>query len=154
MPDELTPPPVDQPRIGVDEWVASVEGRRDRYQGVTGAVRRVWDSLPVWGRLLVFLVPAAVFPLFASTGNLFRYGLITLIYALLALGLNITVGFAGLLDLGYIAFFGFGAYTYGFVASGYTGRHWPAELAIPLAIAVAAGVGLVLGLPSRRLVGD
>ena len=49
------------------------------------------------------------------------------------LGLNVTVGFAGLLDLGYIAFFGFGAYTYGFLASGHSGRHWPAELAIPVA---------------------
>jgi ABC-type branched-subunit amino acid transport system permease subunit len=152
--DELTPPPVDQPRIGVDEWVASVEGRRDRYRGATGLVRRAWDGLPVWGRLLVFLVPAAIFPLITSTGNLFRFGLITLLYALLALGLNITVGFAGLLDLGYIAFFGFGAYTYGFVASGYTHRHWPAALAIPLAILVAAAVGLVVGFPSRRLVGD
>jgi branched-chain amino acid transport system permease protein len=154
MADELTPPPVDQPRIGVDEWVASVEGRRDTYRGASGAVRRAWDALPVWGRLLVFLVPAAIFPLITSTGNIFRFGLITLLYGLLALGLNITVGFAGLLDLGYIAFFGFGAYAYGFVASGYTDRHWPAVAAVPLAIAVAAAVGLVVGLPSRRLVGD
>jgi branched-chain amino acid transport system permease protein len=68
--------------------------------------------------------------------------------------LNVTVGFAGLLDLGYIAFFGFGAYTYGFLASGHSGRHWVAELAIPVAIAVAALVGLIVGFPSRRLVGD
>jgi branched-chain amino acid transport system permease protein len=155
MPDDLTPAPApDQPRIGVDEWVASVEERREQYRGVTGAVRRAWDALPPAGRLLVFLVPAAIFPFVTSGGNLFRYGLITLIYALLALGLNLVVGFSGLLDLGYIAFFGFGAYTYGFVASGYTDRHWPAELAIPLAIVVAAVIGLVVGLPSRRLVGD
>ncbi len=154
MPDELTPPPIDQPRIGVDEWVSSVEGRRDRYRGVSGFVRRMWDNLPVWGRLLVFLVPAAIFPQLVSTGNLFRYGLITLLYGLLALGLNVTVGFAGLLDLGYIAFFGFGAYTYGYVASGHTGRHWPAVLAILLAVAVAGTVGLLVGFPSRRLVGD
>jgi branched-chain amino acid transport system permease protein len=155
VPDDLAPaPPPDQPRIGVDEWVASVEDRREQYRGLTGYVRRAWDALPVGGRLLVFLVPAAIFPLVTSTGNLFRYGLITLIYALLALGLNIVVGFAGLLDLGYIAFFGFGAYTYGYVASGHTGRHWPAELAILLAIAVAGVVGLLVGLPSRRLVGD
>jgi branched-chain amino acid transport system permease protein len=155
VPDDLTPqPPPDQPRIGVDEWVASHEERRESYEGLTGYGRRAWDALPPGGRLLVLLVPAAIFPLVTSTGNLFRYGLITLIYALLALGLNVVVGFAGLLDLGYIAFFGFGAYTYGFVASGHTGRHWPAELAIPLAIAVAAVVGLLVGLPSRRLVGD
>jgi branched-chain amino acid transport system permease protein len=155
VPDDVTtPPPVDQPRIGVDEWVASVEGRRDQYRGVSGLVRRGWDNLSAWGRLLVFLVPALIFPLVTSEGNLFRYGLITLIYGLLALGLNVVVGFAGLLDLGYFAFFGFGAYTYGFVASNHTGRHWPAELAIPFAVAVAGAVGLLVGLPSRRLVGD
>ena len=155
MADELTPQvPPDQPRIGVDEWVASVEGRRERYRGPVGWARRAWDTAPPAVRLLAFLVPAAIFPLVTTEGNLFRYGLITLVYALLGLGLNVTVGFAGLLDLGYIAFFGFGAYTYGFVASTHTGRHWQAEFAILLAIAVAALVGLIVGFPSRRLVGD
>jgi branched-chain amino acid transport system permease protein len=144
----------DQPRIGVDEWVASVEGKRERYSGVIGRLRRVWDALPVGGRLLVFAIPAAIFPLVTTEGNLFRYGLITLIYALLALGLNVVVGFAGLLDLGYIAFFGFGAYMYGILASGHSGHHWPAELAIPVVIAGGALLGLLVGLPSRRLVGD
>jgi ABC-type branched-subunit amino acid transport system permease subunit len=148
---ELRP---DQPRIGVDEWVASVEGRRERYRGPIGYLQRLWEQAPVWGRLLVFVVPAAIFPLVTTEGNLFRYGLITLIYALLALGLNLVVGFAGLLDLGYFAFFGFGAYTYGYLASTHSGHHWPAEAAIPVAIVVAALVGLLVGLPSRRLVGD
>jgi ABC-type branched-subunit amino acid transport system permease subunit len=153
--DDLTPrPPPDQPRIGVDEWVASVEGKRERYRGPIGWLRRGWDEAPPGVRLLVFVVPAAIFPLVTTEGNLFRYGLITLLYALLGLGLNVTVGFAGLLDLGYIAFFGFGAYTYGYVASSQTGRHWPPLLAILLAIAVAAAVGLIVGYPSRRLVGD
>ena len=150
MPDEsLTPgqPPPDQPRIGVDEWVASVEGKRERYSGLVGRFRRVWDALPVGGRLLVFVIPAAIFPLVTTEGNLFRYGLITLLYALLALGLNVVVGFAGLLDLGYIAFFGFGAYMYGILASGHAGRHWPAELAIPVVIAGGALLGLLVGPP-------
>jgi branched-chain amino acid transport system permease protein len=155
VPDDLTPQPApDQPRIGVDEWVASVEEKRERYRGPVGWGRRAWDTAPPAVRLLLFLVPAAIFPLVTTEGNLFRYGLITLIYALLALGLNVTVGFAGLLDLGYIAFFGFGAYTYGFLASGHSGRHWAAEFAIPVAILVAALAGLFLGLPSRRLLGD
>jgi ABC-type branched-subunit amino acid transport system permease subunit len=149
--DELTSQPApDQPRIGVDEWVASVEEKREQYKGPIGRLRRRWDQAPLGVRLLVFVIPAAIFPLVTTEGNLFRYGLITLIYALLGLGLNVTVGFAGLLDLGYIAFFGFGAY----LASGHSGRHWVAELAIPVAIAVAAAVGLAVGLPSRRLVGD
>jgi len=106
--EKLTPQqPPDQPRIGVDEWVASVEGKRERTAWVVGRfLRRLWDALPVGGRLLVFAIPAAIFPLVTTEGNLFRYGLITLIYALIALGLNVVVGFAGLLDLGYIAFSG------------------------------------------------
>ncbi|HEU5279287.1 MAG TPA: branched-chain amino acid ABC transporter permease [Gaiellaceae bacterium] len=144
----------DQPRIGVDEWVASVEGKREGYEGLTGRLQRMWDTLPVGGRLLVFAVPAAIFPLVTTEGNVFRYGLITLIYALLALGLNVVVGFAGLLDLGYIAFFGFGAYMYGILASGHSGHHWPAEFAIPVVILAGAALGLLLGLPSRRLLGD
>jgi ABC-type branched-subunit amino acid transport system permease subunit len=143
-----------QPRIGVDEWVSSVEEKRERYRGPLGWLQRAWDTAPQWARLLVFVIPAAIFPLVTTEGNLFRYGLITLLYALLGLGLNVTVGFAGLLDLGYFAFFGFGAYTFGFVASTQTGRHWPSVLAIGLSIAVAAVVGLIVGFPSRRLVGD
>ncbi|TML28063.1 MAG: branched-chain amino acid ABC transporter permease [Actinobacteria bacterium] len=155
MADELTPQvPPDQPRIGVDEWVASVEGKRERYRGPVGWLRRGWDTAPAGARLLAFVIPAAIFPLVTTEGNLFRYGLITLLYALLGLGLNVTVGFAGLLDLGYIAFFGFGAYTYGYVASVHTGHHWPAVPAILLAIAVAALIGFIVGFPSRRLVGD
>jgi ABC-type branched-subunit amino acid transport system permease subunit len=145
---------VTQPRIGVDEWVSSVEEKRERYRGPIGWLRRGWDSSPPAARLLVFVVPAVIFPFVTSEGNLFRYGLITLLYALLGLGLNVTVGFAGLLDLGYIAFFGIGAYTYGYVASAHANHHWPAELAIPLAIGVAGLVGLIVGFPSRRLVGD
>ena len=149
MPDDLS-----QPRIGVDEWVESVEGKRERYRGPVGWLQRGWEAAPPWARLLVFLVPAAIFPLVTTEGNLFRYGLITLLYALLGLGLNVTVGFAGLLDLGYIAFFGFGAYTYGYVASSHAGHHWQAVPAILLAMAVAGTIGFIVGFPSRRLVGD
>ena len=87
---------------------------------------REWDRLPPPARVLVFAIPAAIFPLVTTEGNLFRYGLFTLIYALLALGLNIVVGFAGLLDLGYIAFFGCGAYLYAILASPQFGYHWQA----------------------------
>ncbi|MDX6437118.1 MAG: hypothetical protein QOK34_1952, partial [Gaiellaceae bacterium] len=83
----------DSPRIGVDEWVASVEGKREGYAGLRGRVLRLWDGLPVVARVLVFAIPAAFFPLVTTQGNVFRYGLFTLVYALLALGLNIVVGF-------------------------------------------------------------
>ena len=46
-----------QPRIGVDEWVDSVQGKREGYRGPIGWLRRGWDSAPPWARLLAFLVP-------------------------------------------------------------------------------------------------
>ncbi|MGZ4365690.1 MAG: branched-chain amino acid ABC transporter permease [Gaiellaceae bacterium] len=144
----------DSPRIGVDEWVASVEGKRERYGGLGGALTREWDRLPPPARVLVFAIPAAIFPLVTTQGNLFRYGIFTLVYALLALGLNIVVGFAGLLDLGYVAFFGCGAYLYAILASPQFDYHWQAEAAIPVVVLGTAIVGLLVGLPSRRLFGD
>jgi ABC-type branched-subunit amino acid transport system permease subunit len=148
------PDVVDRPQVGVDEWVAQVEERREAHTGLGGAVGRVWGRIPPAGRLAVLLGPFVIFGFVANEGNLFRYGLITLIYALLALGLNIVVGFAGLLDLGYVAFFGFGAYLYGIMASGHSGHHLQAEIAIPIVVVSTALVGLLLGLTSWRLLGD
>jgi ABC-type branched-subunit amino acid transport system permease subunit len=144
----------DQPKVGVDEWVARVDERRAAQTGLTGLVARTWERLPAPARLVVLLGPFAIFPFITNEGNLFRYGLITLIYALLAMGLNVVVGFAGLLDLGYVAFFGFGAYLYGIMASGHSGHHLQAEIAIPIVVVSTALVGLLLGLTSWRLLGD
>ena len=83
-----------------------------------------------------------------------RVGTVALVFALLALGLNVAVGFAGLLDLGYIAYYGIGAYGYAFLSSDKFGIHWQAWLVLPLVVAVSALLGLLLALPSRRLVGD
>jgi len=58
-PDVPAPPDaLDRPRIGVDEWVAQVEGRRERYSGLRGAVQRRWDRLPIVARVLVLAAPA------------------------------------------------------------------------------------------------
>lgn len=76
------------------------------------------------------------------------------IYVLLALGLNMVVGFAGLLDLGYAAFWAIGAYTYAFAASPFTGLDlpfWPMLLA---GAVIAAVFGVLLGAPTLRLRGD
>ena len=78
----------------------------------------------------------------------------TVIFMLLALGLNIVVGWGGLLDLGYIAFYGVGAYTYAFLSADRYDIHLPVFVSIPLAAVVGGLVGLLVGLPSRRLVGD
>ena len=77
-----------------------------------------------------------------------------LLYALLALGLNIVVGYAGLLDLGYIAFYAVGAYVFALLASPHFDLHWSAWMILPLAAVAAAFAGALLGAPTLRLRGD
>jgi branched-chain amino acid transport system permease protein len=77
-----------------------------------------------------------------------------LLYVMLALGLNIVVGFAGLLDLGYIAFYAVGAYLYALLASPHFGLHWPIWAVLPLGALVAGLFGVLLGAPTLRLRGD
>ena len=92
---------------------------------------------------------------------------VSLIYILLALGLNIVVGYAGLLDLGYVAFYAVGAYLFALLASPHLSSHLPAVAAmfpaglhlpvwavIPLGAGVAALVGVLLGAPTLKLRGD
>jgi len=77
-------------------------------------------------------------------------------FALLALGLNVVVGFAGLLDLGYVGFFAVGTYTVALLTSPDSSlkTNWPWLAAIPVAIAVSMLSGLILGWPTLRLRGD
>jgi len=89
------------------------------------------------------------------------------LYVMLALGLNIVVGFAGLLDLGYIAFYAVGAYIYALLASPHLAEHFPAIaqafpsglhvsiwLVLPIGASVAAAFGILLGAPVLKLRGD
>lgn len=76
------------------------------------------------------------------------------IFIMLALGLNIVVGFAGLLDLGYAAFFAIGAYTTGLLSSPQMNIQWNFWLVLPIAATVAAIAGVMLGAPTLRLRGD
>ncbi len=77
-----------------------------------------------------------------------------ILYVFLALGLNIVVGFAGLLDLGYIAFYGVGAYVYALLASPHFGLHWPIWAILPIGAFVACLFGMLLGAPTLKLRGD
>ncbi|MEO6975126.1 MAG: ABC transporter ATP-binding protein [Gallionella sp.] len=87
-----------------------------------------------------------------------------MLYIMLALGLNIVVGYAGLLDLGYIAFFAVGAYCYALTDSPHlaqafpiafpAGVHLPFWFVLPLSALVAGGFGVLLGAPTLRLRGD
>ena len=77
-----------------------------------------------------------------------------LLYAVLALGLNIVVGYAGLLDLGYIAFYAVGAYLFALLASPHFDLHWSPWLILPLGAMAAGLAGALLGAPTLRLRGD
>jgi branched-chain amino acid transport system permease protein len=125
------------------------------------------------GKNIVYFLIAAVallvLPLLLqSQGNAWvRIADIALLYVLLALGLNIVVGYAGLLDLGYVAFFAIGAYLFALLGSPHltdtfpaikamfpNGLHSSLLLVIPLALGLAAFFGVVLGAPTLKLRGD
>jgi branched-chain amino acid transport system permease protein len=76
------------------------------------------------------------------------------LFVLLSLGLNIVVGFAGLLDLGYIAFYAVGAYVYALLASPHFNLHLPWWMILPMGAAVACFFGVLLGTPTLKLRGD
>jgi branched-chain amino acid transport system permease protein len=138
----------------------------DRVARPLGLLWTGWRRLG-YGRYLVaalvmiaipFLINSGAVPyLEGAAGNtvLFRTG----IWILLALGLGVVVGLAGLLDLGYIAFFLLGAYTTALMTdSGTTDQFhfvvWPVWFVLPFAILVAMGSGAALGVPTLRLRGD
>jgi branched-chain amino acid transport system permease protein len=123
-------------------------------------------------QIVVFVLAAVgllVLPLLLQGfGNAWvRIADMALLYVLLALGLNIVVGYAGLLDLGYVAFFAIGAYMYALLASPHltetfpviaamfpNGLHTPIWLVIPVAAGLAGLFGVLLGAPTLRLRGD
>ena len=79
---------------------------------------------------------------------------LAILFVLLSLGLNIVVGFAGLLDLGYIAFYAVGAYVYALLASPHFDLHLPWWVILPIGAAVACLFGVLLGTPTLKLRGD
>ena len=100
--------------------------------------------------ILALILGALVWPFFGSRGAVDIATLI-LIYVMLGLGLNIVVGFAGLLDLGFVGFYAVGAYTYALL---YHWGGWSFWEALPFSGAMAALFGFVLGFPVLRLRGD
>lgn len=98
----------------------------------------------------VLLAFGAVFPFMGSRGAV-DVATLALIYVILGLGLNIVVGFAGLLDLGYVGFYAVGGYTYALLNQYFGFTFWEC---LPLAALAAATFGFVLGFPVLRLRGD
>jgi branched-chain amino acid transport system permease protein len=148
--------------------MSALNSVRDGWDSFTSRGRRTWSGLPRparWGVMLLVLIffiflPNIRFPGFdfivtqntdwASTLFIIAY------YVLLAIGLNVVVGQAGLLDLGYVGFFAVGAYTVAVLTSPESDLHtkWSWLAAVPVAVAIAALSGLILGWPTLRLRGD
>ena len=146
------------PSIGVDEWVARTAQRREFAPGWRGDAERLFERMGWWPKLAIAAAFGAIVPFILSNNFQLQVGINALLLALLALGLNISVGWAGLLDLGYIAFYGFGAYGFALLSSNQlhppTGIHFAAYVSLPIIAVAAACLGLIVGLPSRRLIGD
>jgi ABC-type branched-subunit amino acid transport system permease subunit len=152
---EPTPPEDGSgPAIGKDEWVARHGERRSRRSGWLGEVEERFLRVPWWGYLVFFVAAFALLPAVAHSSYVQRVAFDTVLYMLLALGLNVVVGWGGLLDLGYVAFYGIGAYSYALLDSDKLGVHLPTIVSIPLVVVIGAIAGFLVGLPSRRLVGD
>ena len=125
-------------------------------------VRNAWAGAPGWARWIVYallivgglLLPSQAIGSFMAPSGSDWASMLSgqiAIYVLLAIGLNVVVGMAGLLDLGYVAFYAVGAYTMAIFATKYGWSFWES---LALAIAFAALSGVILGAPTLRLRGD
>jgi branched-chain amino acid transport system permease protein len=114
---------------------------------------RVRLLMIVVGVVLAYALPLIRPPFLTTTDSDFGGVMVDAAsYALVAVGLNIVIGYAGLLDLGYVGFYATGAYTTGVLTSQHW--HWPFFLALPCAIAVTMVTGVILGAPTLRVRGD
>lgn len=107
--------------------------------------------LTFYGVIVIILVTA---PHVMPNNYWLRIFSMTGLWIMLALGLNVVAGFAGLLDLAYVAFFGIGGYTFALLSSNQFDVHLPFLLVLPLAAIITMGIGIVLGSTSIRLKGD
>jgi branched-chain amino acid transport system permease protein len=118
---------------------------------------RALATAPPWLRRLggpALVLALGLLPAVLKDGYLIRVLDLAGLYVLLALGLNIVVGYAGLLDLGYVAFYAVGAYLYALLASPQLGYHVPFLVVFVLGGGLAAISGVLIGAPTLRLRGD
>ncbi len=121
-------------------------------QVMDGSMGRI-HMVPRWTRYLALVGLISSLPFLI--GNYWTHVLAYIgIYIMLGIGLNVVVGFAGLLDLGYVAFYAIGAYSYALLASPQFGIHVPFWLMIPVCVALASLGGALLGIPVLKMRGD
>src|SRR5215211_7700759 len=155
--------------------------RGGTFDFITGPWQRIPERVRGWLPLAIVLAVAVLYPYivgdlksFATIGDFFpelNAAVYILVFTMMALGLNIVVGYSGLLDLGYVAFYAAGAYTAGWLASGQfqevsfhfgsvgiqrdtQGIHVSVWLVLLIAGSFTAIVGILIGLPTLRLRGD
>lgn len=138
-------------RVLFDKQWSAVTARGSDRKLISPAVSN-FLTLPKTQRWIILglIVVALVWPFFGSRGAVDIATLI-LIYVMLGLGLNIVVGLAGLLDLGYVGFYAVGAYSYAMLSHYYGLSFW---ICLPIAGLMAATFGFLLGFPVLRLRGD
>ncbi len=135
----------------------------DHGEGWKGRVSALSERVGWWPRWSLIVLAGLIFGQLSLNVNVQTVAINCLVYAILSLGLNIVVGWAGLLDLGYIAFFGCGAYGYAMFSShalgaggisGTGGIELSAVVSIPLVVLATGVIGAVIGLVSLRVSGD
>ncbi len=141
-------------KIGKDEWVASYQQRSAGIVGWRGALAGISERLPTWAWFALVIAIGVAIPMLTSNTYIIRVAGNIALMATLAMGLNLVVGYAGLLDLGFVAFYGVGGYVYAYLSSDFSGVHLPTGLTLIIVIGIGLLFGLLLGLPSLRLVGD
>lgn len=139
--------------VGLAARAGMVFSQRNRMPGTISTMQRVAAQapryVPVGGVILIVL--AVLLPILYPDRRTVDMGILVLTYCMLGWGLNVVVGLAGLLDLGYVAFYAVGAYSYALFAHYFGWSFWAC---LPLAGMMAATFGLLLGFPVLRLRGD
>ncbi|WP_300452186.1 high-affinity branched-chain amino acid ABC transporter permease LivM [Accumulibacter sp.] len=137
-------------RLAIDRLRAAKQARERSDVELAAADRTAspWLTWIGWAALGVALALPMVF---SENRYVVDTATTVLIYVMLGWGLNVVVGLAGLLDLGYVAFYAVGAYTYGLLSTQFGWGFWQA---LPVAGAIAASFGILLGWPTLRLRGD
>jgi branched-chain amino acid transport system permease protein len=142
------------PKIGSDQWVSQVDERRRQRHPLVATVSDGWGKLPRLVQIALLLAVPLALPYLIDNTYVLQVLAFVWLYATLAVGLNVVVVYTGMLDLGYVAFFGLGGYAYAMLSSPHFGVHLPTWISLPLVAAIGVLAGLLLGMPSLRLIGD
>ena len=140
--------------IGRDEWVEQEAERRESGRGPLTPVKRAFDRIPYALRVAALCALAALLPQLTGDEFIIRVALDCVLFAMLAIGLNVIVGLSGQLDLGYVVYYGFGAYIFAELSSEQLGHHWATWQSLPVVIVACGLIGYILGQTARRLSGD